>query len=190
MNLFGNAPNVYLIAAVFALLTTILVFLFVMPKDRDGKLGGGLLQFLHDLFHFKRLYLEPILKFLYTLSTFLVFFTGLVGLILGLSNAVQYGIWTPVLYFLAILVLGPIALRIVYEFAIMGVLLVRNVTDINRKLKREPRPRQEEPRPMRETMRQNAAAVPQAIRYAYCRRCGGKYNAELPVCPYCGRANV
>ncbi len=183
MNLFGTGQTVYLVSAVLALLAAILVFVYVMPKSRDGKLSP-FWQFLHDLFHFKRLYLESILKFLYAFATFLAFFTGFIGLILGLSDALEDGVWMPALVSLGIMLLGPVALRIVYEFAMMGILLVLNVMEINRKLKREPGRRED----LRAGKRMQPA--PQPVRYTYCKRCGGKYEASLPVCPHCGRANV
>ena len=184
---YMSSPAAYLIGGVLALIATILVFAFVMPRSKNGKLGSRFLQFLHDLFHFKKLYLEPILKFIYTFATFAAIFGGFVGLILGISSAVEYGVWTPVLVSLGIMVLGPIALRIAYEFMIMGVLLVLNVIEINRKLKVEQRARarERESRPV-----ERSSYMPPQPRATFCPRCGSKYDASLPVCPTCGRANI
>lgn len=39
------------------------------------------------------------------------------------------------LYGLGIMLLGPLVLRVTYEFVMMAILLVQNVIDINRKMK-------------------------------------------------------
>lgn len=117
------------------------------------------LQKLHDYFNFKKLYLETILKVLFTFLSITSVVGGVliatVGNILQvISNIVRaakydyldyylerFGDWVlpqigrNFLIGLALVVLAPIVLRLVYETIIMFILLVKNVIDINNKLK-------------------------------------------------------
>ncbi len=141
-----------LVAGVIAAM--VLLYLKVLPKKLDGTFGNKLLQFLHDYFNFKKLYVESVLKFIFTLLTVLCIVGGVVGVIAsifgffgGMVEAIEYGSW----YFeyviraffigglssLGVLVLGPVAVRLTYEFTMMFVLLVKNVMEINNKTKGE-----------------------------------------------------
>ena len=141
-----------LVAGVIAAM--VLLYLKVLPKKLDGTFGNKLLQFLHDYFNFKKLYVESVLKFIFTLLTVLCIVGGVVGIIAsifgffgGMVEAIEYGSW----YFeyviraffigslssLGVLVLGPVAVRLTYEFTMMFVLLVKNVMEINNKTKGE-----------------------------------------------------
>lgn len=183
MELFESLKSAYLIGGVIALIATILVFVYVMPRRNDGKLGGGFLQFLHELFHFKKLYLENILKFFYVLTTFAAVFCGLLGLILSLTDSDNGG---NALICLGVMLLGPVVLRLLYELGIMGVMLVRNVVEINQRLKSQETDRKKERKSAaREEFRQ-----PVYVPAVFCPVCGAKYNAKLTRCPNCGRPNL
>ena len=184
MELLQNLSNAWLIGGVLALITTILVFIYVMPREKDGKLGNGFLQFLHNLFHFKHFFLEDILKFLYTLATFAVFFGGLIGALLSLTGGQELGGMTALIC-LGVMLLGPVALRLVYEVGIMAVHLVRNVVEINQRLKNIEQNAAQERRTARPELRQ-----PTFVPAVFCKTCGTKYDARLPRCPNCGHANL
>lgn len=159
------------VGGVLALAATIVLFIMVMPKSKDGKLGNKFLQFAHDYFHFKTLYIEMILKFIFafaTLSCILCGFLMLFGKI-GYSYYAQ----STAGYGLLLMIAGPIVIRIVYEFTMMLILLVKNVMDINNKLKgTEPEVVFEQP------------GEP-VIRY--CIKCGTQYDASvMDKCPNCG----
>lgn len=111
------------IAIILALAAAILSFVFILPRKKDGHFPNKFLQFLHDLFHFKRLLIEQITKFLYIFATAFVIVFGF----LTLFSAPLFG--------LLLMVLGPIVVRIIYEFMMLTILLVQNVIDINRKIK-------------------------------------------------------
>lgn len=125
MELLKFAP----IVALVTLVITIVLYIVVMPRKNDGSLGGfG--QALHNFFHFKKLYVESLLKFIYVLCNiglfcFGIYFT-LIGFIKGYTEFVLYG--------LGCLIVAPIVFRLAYEILMLGILLVKNVIDINNKL--------------------------------------------------------
>ena len=144
-----------LLLVVGVIAAMVLLYLKVLPQKLDGTFGNKLLQFLHDYFNFKKLYVEFVLKFIFMLLTVFCIVGGVVGLIAsvfgffgGMVEAIEYGSW----YFeyviraffigslssLGVLVLGPVVVRLAYEFTMMFVLLVKNVMEINNKTKGEP----------------------------------------------------
>lgn len=95
-------------------------FLFTNKKE---KLNNKFLIWLKDFLNFKNLLLEVILKITYaifaifiTLTSFNVISTSFVG-------------------FLLYLVLGNVFLRIIYESSLMMIMIWKNTTEINKKMK-------------------------------------------------------
>ena len=127
-----------IIGIVLAVAATIFICVRVLPKKYDGRLDGKFLQFLHDFFNFKTFYIEALTKFIFILLTCLCIF---VGFLLMFGKFEYYGYFgmtftqSTFLYGLGIMLLGPLALRVTYEFVMMAILLVQNVIDINRKMK-------------------------------------------------------
>ena len=117
------------VAAVFLAITaTVLAFIFIVPEKRRARLNSfG--KFLHDTCNFKYLIVEKILQALYI---FLTCFVLLCGFFM-LFRVNYWGEWQG-LYGILMMVAGPIAIRLVYELAMMPVLLVKNVISINNKL--------------------------------------------------------
>ena len=62
----GIAATIGMIATVAAI---VLLYVKVLPKKYDGKLDNKYLQWLHNYFNFKRLYIEDILKFFFVVGT-------------------------------------------------------------------------------------------------------------------------
>lgn len=129
------------LGSIAALALTILLYIKVMPRKLDGTFDNPWLQRLHDFFHFKKLYLEEVLKFLYVLATVA---TVCVGVFMLLS---YYESWSwsyyggghttkesLFLYGLLMIVGGPISVRLAYEVLMMFILVVKNVIDINNKM--------------------------------------------------------
>lgn len=165
-----SASTILTLAGVFGLAACIVLYVMVLPKKKDGNLQHPILQFLHDFFHFKTLYLEVILKFIFTLATCVV-------VCLGFFTLFGEDYWGDSTFVdgLLILVLGPVALRIVYESLMMFILLVKNVIDINNKTKascccEEAKEEAKEP----------------VLRF--CADCGTQYDANTTdTCPNCGK---
>lgn len=138
------------IAAVVALM--VLLCRKVLPAKLDGTFGNKFLQGLHDYFNFKKLYIESVLRFLFVLITVIFVVAGVLGIISALFGAFgdlikvfDYGthyFGVAVVHFfggilgsLAVLVLGPVATRLTYEGIMMFILLVKNVIELNGKVK-------------------------------------------------------
>ena len=108
------------IAFVIAIAAGIMIyFMFV----KDNKPVSENLQKLKDLLDFKTMLIEPILKIVYIIATvFIILFSfGLISL-----NFVS---------FLMVLILGPIAIRIVYELMMINIMIWKNTKEINDNIK-------------------------------------------------------
>lgn len=140
------------IAAVAAIVLTVYLCIKVLPAKHDGTFDKKPLQLAHDYFNFKKLYLESVLKILFTFLTVASVIGGVVYGTIGnifqfigsFGRAVTYGyemswVWGSLItnFFIGvgIAVLGPIVLRLVYEGLLMFILLVKNVIEINNKMK-------------------------------------------------------
>ncbi len=139
------------VGIVLVVLGMVFLYLKVVPKKYDGTFKNKALQFVHDYFNFKKLYIESVLKFIFTLFTVIFIAAGVVGVLssfLGifenLSDVFQYGMpfWRVITSFftglitsILTMVIGPVAVRLTYEGIMMFILLVKNVIEINNKTK-------------------------------------------------------
>jgi len=124
----GTSFGLGLAAVIISIILTILLAILVVPeKRRDGL--PKFFQVIHDICNFKGLLLEKVLKILYIFSTINVMLTGIFTWFSG-----GYNFGMTFLTGLLILVLGPILVRLAYEFLMLFVLLVKNVIQINNKL--------------------------------------------------------
>ena len=126
------------LGGVATIVAIILLYVKVMPKKFDGTFKEEILQKLHDFFHFKKLYLEEVLKFIYVLATVATVCAGAFMLLAYYEDFNWYTFTSEkqstFLYGLALIVAGPIALRLSYEVFMMFILLVKNTIEINNKL--------------------------------------------------------
>ena len=108
------------IAFIIAIAAGIMIY-FIFVKD--NKHVSEKLQKLKDLLDFKTMLIEPILKIVYIIATvFIILFSfGLISL-----NFVS---------FLMVLILGPIAIRIVYELMMINIMIWKNTKEINDNIK-------------------------------------------------------
>ncbi len=158
---------------ILSLVAAIAVAIFIAPEKKKGQ-QQGFVAWLNDLFNFRTLFVEKIFKFLYILSTCFCLIGGLFTLFSAIGT--KYGGDYLALSGLLVMVLGPVAVRIVYEIVMMFILLVKNTIQINNKLP------------------DNGAApaapayvAPAAPNYVFCTNCGTKYDANVGRCPNCGR---
>lgn len=159
-------PIIITLAAVIA------TYIFIMPKRKDGHFSSPVLQALHNWFHFKKLYIESIMKFCFVFATIAIVVIGFVML------------FKQFLVGLLIMLVGPFALRIVYEFMMMTVLLIQNVIEINTKLGNNTARKAAPTAPAAPV----APPAPPAPVYRFCPSCGTKYDANTArQCPACGR---
>lgn len=122
-----------LLALIAAIALTIAVYICIMPAKK-GETLSGVGKFFHDLFNFKWLLIEKIIKFFYVLSTIYIVCLGVFFLF-----SVEEDLWgdhhSLALYGLLCLIFGPILIRIIYEFMMMAILTVTNIIEINTKIK-------------------------------------------------------
>ncbi len=173
---------VYALLALLAIGGTVLMFIFIVPEKKREKLNpfGKL---LHDTFNFKYLVIEKILQALYIFITFYVVLTGF----LGMFDDFLSGLLT--------MVLGPILIRLAYEGVMMAILLVKNVIQINNKL-RHP---EDGDAPSKDIFGiptvEASPVVPEAAAPIapqemaakhFCNNCGAKVSEGALFCPECG----
>ncbi len=131
----GATPGIVGIAVLFAIVLTVLSGVFIMPaKKRAGM--NKFFKLVHDLFNFKWLILENVLKYIYVFLTIFIILTGFFTMTIG---AIKYDYAASELFFSGFLtmILGPVAVRIVYELLMMAILAVKNIISINNKLKNQ-----------------------------------------------------
>lgn len=139
------------ISIVLVVLGMIFLYNKIIPKKYDGTFKNKYLQTLHDYFNFKKLYIESVLKFIFTLLTVAFVAAGIAGILsaffgifVNLSYVFQYGMsfWRVITNFfmsfigsLFTMIIGPVCVRLVYEGVMLFILLVNNVIEINNKTK-------------------------------------------------------
>lgn len=121
------AVTVVVISALVSIICSILVWVLVMPEKKRPTLNK-FFTFVADVFNFRSLLIEKILKFTYLLFTLFVILFGFLAFVVNIGEA------RTALIGLLVMILGPIALRLIYELSIMAVLLVKNVIEINNKM--------------------------------------------------------
>lgn len=199
------------VAVILTIMCMVLLYALVLPKSKDGNLGGfG--QFLHDLFHFKKLYIEAVLRFFYVLATVFCICFGFF-LLFGQQESLWESTKSTVSYGLAILVLGPICTRLTYELFMMGILLLKNVMEINNRLGKNTNSKdifaengkitekfsekasnyigkvqQAQARPQQQPQVQPRPQVQseEQQEYKFCPNCGAKYKQDAVFCGKCG----
>lgn len=177
---YGSSTNVGAILAVIfvilALAGGIVLYFTVFNKKNDGKYTG-FMKWLYDFVHFRVLTIEAIMKITYlfaaisvTLTSFLWFEQGLMGLLLCPLQ----------------IILGNVITRIAYEFALMLIIITRNTTEINSKLKNE---NGEAAKNIFDTQLPTfeKKAKPAAGGSKFCSGCGKALDANAKFCDGCGK---
>ena len=199
-----------LVAVMLALIATILAFIFIIPEKRRARLGGfG--RFMHDFLNFKFLVIEKIIQFCYVLATALTFFGGFAALF-SFERSYSFDYYSGTYatgsrwigyYGFIIMILGPIVVRLVYELMMMAIIAVKNIIQINNKLKNQnetaPKASRQAPTayaqpspeffttgftaPIPEPV-QTPAPEPVKAQPKFCFKCGSPVN-EDGSCPNC-----
>lgn len=115
-----------IIALILAIVGAILVyFLFVKAKTTPK---NKFCKWFKDFLAFKIMWIEPILKVVYYFATIYVVLFSFSFLALGGAG---------VLLWLCTLILGPIAIRLIYEMTMMFIMIWRNTRDIAENTKKK-----------------------------------------------------
>ena len=130
----NTLPFFIVLGILTAIAATVLAFIFILPEKKRAKLPK-ILKIISDILNMKQLFLEIFFRALYIFSTFACIFVG-VFMIFGFESYGRYTHWYGGVGLL-IAILGPIAVRVVYEGFMMFVLLVKNSIEINKKLKNQ-----------------------------------------------------
>lgn len=128
--------NVIMILALLATVAaTVLAYIFIIPEKKRATLNKfG--KFVHDLLNFKFLIVEKLVQFFYVLLTAFVICLGFFMLFYVQSYGWGYTQWYGG-YGLLLMIVGPIVVRLSYELIMMAILVVKNVIQINNKLKNQ-----------------------------------------------------
>lgn len=131
-----KAAIISVLALVFAIAATVLAYIFLVPEKKYAKLNKfG--KFLHNMLNFKTLIIEKILQALYIFSTAFIILLGFFMLFYVERYGYYYYSYTKWYggYGIMLMLFGPIVIRLLYEFGMMFILLIKNVIQINNKLK-------------------------------------------------------
>ena len=164
---FDTAIGIILLVVSFV--ATVLIGILVVPNRAAKK--GGIGSALHNIVNFKGLLIEKIIKYLYIFTTvfsiaasiYLIFKNPLTGIIS--------------------LIVTPIALRLTFELLMMFILLVTNVIEIRRHLTDRPDNGTAPFSAYQQPPVQQPYAAPQTPNYAFCTRCGARYDKNAGGCP-------
>ena len=162
----SSAGTLGVIAVVLAIIATVAICVLVMPKSKRESLSGFLLK-LHEIVNFKSLIIEKILKVLYVFASCAVILVGFFEIFAGM----------PFFACLAVIVIGPFVVRLIYEGLMLFIICVQNVIEINKKLDGGL------------TAKPVAPPAPAEPKMVFCTQCGTRYDAAAGPCPNCGATN-
>ena len=173
-----------ILSIILALVATVLAFIFIVPEKKLGKLNKfG--KFIHNTLNFKYLIVEKILQALYIFFTAYVILEGFFMLFV----VDRWSGWQGLTGILT-MILGPIAIRLVFEFTMMVIILIKNVIQINNRLSGKENDdifaTPEIPVPTKAP--EAAPAAPEAPAVAHCTNCGADVEAGS-FCTNCGTKN-
>lgn len=121
-NSVANAAMWTVIAFILAIIGGVLVYFLFVKSDK--KVSDNLMK-LKDILDFKTMLIEPLLKTLYLIFTIFI--------ILFSFNLIAVNF----LGFLLCLIIGPVLIRIVYEAAMILIMIWKNTQEINEALKKK-----------------------------------------------------
>ncbi len=111
-----------IISAILTLLLVIVLYIFILPQSKRASLNT-FFQMVHDFLNIRRLMVESIFRFIYVCCVVFCIIFGFIYLFEDFKVGIM------------LILLGPIASRIVFESLLLVFILTRNVMDINNHLK-------------------------------------------------------
>ena len=119
-----NSSIWLIVSIILAVVGGILIYFLFLSKKNEGKFKG-FVGWLYDFLSFKKMFMEALLKITYLI----------VALYITLSSFALIG--TSFIGFLAMLIIGNVVARLVYEFSLLLLVICRNTTEINKKLSKK-----------------------------------------------------
>lgn len=178
------------IATLLAIGATVCAFIFVVPEKKGRK---KIMQILHDIVNFKTLIIEKVLQATYIFATAFSVISGFCMLFwfeTGYRYSYSYGYvksgveWHG-LEGILMMIVGPIAVRLAYEVLLLAIIAVKNIIQINAKLKNQNEGEIVDAFAMPKIERAPKAAPAAPAVSNFCSECGAKL--ENGVCPNCGK---
>lgn len=123
-NSAASASVWIIVSIILAIIGGILIYFLFLNKKNEGKFNG-FVGWLYDFLSFKKMFMEALLKITYLI----------VALYITLSSFALIG--TSFIGFLAMLIIGNVVARLVYEFSLLLLVICRNTTEINKKLSKK-----------------------------------------------------
>lgn len=121
-----------ILGIIVAVAATVLAYIFILPESKRSALPK-FFQFVADLFNFKYLVLEKILKALYIFNTLACVGVGFFMLFCFQRSWWGGGIIYEGYWGLIVMILGPVVVRLMYEGMMLIILLVKNTIELNQK---------------------------------------------------------
>lgn len=205
-NPWETVSVIFVLALLAALVLTVLTVILVTPEKRRAYLGN-FFRWVADIFNCKALLLEKILKFFYIFFTLTSIITGVITLLY--SPFARFLNGQIALTGLFLIILMPVIIRIIHEATMLTIIAVKNVIQINNKLKSQTGDNSKSPfdvempkipkrtyyappayAPTQTAPAQGAPAAPAAPvqeaapEYRFCTSCGTKYDANKGKCPH------
>ena len=177
---------------VASIVLIILLYVKVLPRKMDGKIENKFLNWLHNYFYFKRFYIEDILRFVFIVTSVLSFCIGFFMLFsvtewwTGTRSNFAMG--------LAIMVGGPILMRLLFEVQMMANSKMDRLAAGEKKAEKpmgSVKP-EEAGKPMGPVKPEEAgkASEPTMVRHSVesgakrvCRNCGKVVGSKAKFCP-------
>lgn len=212
-SMIQNQIIVSVVCAVLALIGGIVLYFTFLSKSNENKFSG-FLGWLYDFLSFKKYFSEVLLKILY-----LIFASWITLNSIGTLLFTEYGsIGSRLLGFLLTITVGNIALRLIYEFMLVILVICRNTTEMNKKMgplneaydqrqQRQPKApkNQQTVQPQYQPSYQPPVQPQQYQNYyqepvqaqaepvaqpdvVFCGYCGAQFYSNLANCPTCGSA--
>lgn len=119
-----NSSVWLIVSIILAVIGGILIYFLFLSKKNEGKFKG-FVEWLYDFLSFKKMFMEALLKITYLI----------VALYITLSSFALIG--SNFIGFLAMLIIGNVVARLVYEFSLLLLVICRNTTEINKKLSKK-----------------------------------------------------
>lgn len=119
-----NSSVWLIVSIILAVIGGILIYFLFLGKKNEGKFKW-FVGWLYDFLSFKKMFMEALLKITYLI----------VALYITLSSFALIG--SNFIGFLAMLIIGNVVARLVYEFSLLLLVICRNTTEINKKLSKK-----------------------------------------------------